>query len=74
MTHRQLFHNVATPDARGVTWAGIYAYSERGSTRDNLSYDDLRDGLYKALARLGSRQRVLVVPPDFTRFIRRRDR
>ena len=43
-------------------------YSERSSTRDNLSYDDLRDGLYKALARLGSRQRVLVVPPDFTRF------
>ena len=43
-------------------------YSERGSAKDKLSVDDLRDGLYKALARLGKRQRVLVVPPDFTRF------
>jgi nickel-dependent lactate racemase len=43
-------------------------YSERGSAKDKLSLDDLRDGLYKALARLGKRQRVLVVPPDFTRF------
>ena len=43
-------------------------YSERGSVKDKLSLDDLRDGLYKALARLGKRQRVLVVPPDFTRF------
>jgi nickel-dependent lactate racemase len=42
-------------------------YSERGSAKDKLSVDDLRDGLYKALARLGPRQRVLVVPPDFTR-------
>ena len=43
-------------------------YSERGSTKDKLSLDDLRDGLYKALASLGPRQRVLIVPPDFTRF------
>jgi nickel-dependent lactate racemase len=43
-------------------------YSERGSAKDKLSLDDLRDGLYKALAQLGKRQRVLVVPPDFTRF------
>jgi len=43
-------------------------YSERGSAKDKLSLDDLRDGLYKALARLGKPRRVLVVPPDFTRF------
>jgi nickel-dependent lactate racemase len=43
-------------------------YSERGSAKDKLSLDDLRDGLYKALAALGPRQRVLIVPPDFTRF------
>ena len=43
-------------------------YFERGSAKDKLSLDDLRDGLYKALAKLGPRQRVLVVPPDFTRF------
>jgi nickel-dependent lactate racemase len=41
---------------------------ERGSAKDKLSVDDLREGLFKALDRLGSRQRVLVVPPDFTRF------
>ena len=43
-------------------------YSERGSAKEKLSLDDLREGLYKALARLGKPQRVLVVPPDFTRF------
>ena len=42
-------------------------YLERGSARDNLSVDDLREGLFQALDRLGPRQRVLVVPPDFTR-------
>jgi len=43
-------------------------YFERGSPKAKLTLDDLRDGLYKALASLGKRQRVLVVPPDFTRF------
>ena len=43
-------------------------YFARGSAKDKLSPDDLRDGLFQALDRLGSRQRVLVVPPDFTRF------
>ena len=43
-------------------------YFERGSPTDRLSDDDLRDGLNHALAQLGSRQRVLVIPPDFTRF------
>src|ERR1700690_3380396 len=40
---------------------------ERGSAEDRLSLDDLRQGLFQALKRLGPRQRVLVVPPDFTR-------
>ena len=43
-------------------------YFERGSAKAKLSLDDLRDGLYTSLARLGKPQRVLVVPPDFTRF------
>jgi len=43
-------------------------YFERGSPKTRLSLDDLREGLYKSLARLGKPQRVLVVPPDFTRF------
>ncbi len=42
-------------------------YFERGSVDDKLSSDDLRKGLSHALGRLGPRQRVLVVPPDFTR-------
>src|ERR1017187_197036 len=43
-------------------------YFERGSSNDRLSLDDLRQGLFQALDRLGPRKRVLVVPPDFTRF------
>ena len=43
-------------------------YFERGSVADKLSLDDLRKGLSHALDRLGPRKRVLVVPPDFTRF------
>ena len=43
-------------------------YFERGSPTDRLTGDDLRTGLFQALDRLGPRQRVLVVPPDFTRF------
>jgi len=43
-------------------------YFASGSVEDNLSLDDLRTGLFQALDHLGPRQRVLVVPPDFTRF------
>ena len=43
-------------------------YFERGSTTDRLSPDDLRQCLFTALKSLGPRKRVLVVPPDFTRF------
>ena len=40
----------------------------RGSPTDSLSADDLRAGLEKALAALGRRRKVLLLPPDFTRF------
>src|SRR5450759_603561 len=43
-------------------------YYERGSVADKLSLDDLRKGLSSALDHLGPRKRVLVIPPDFTRF------
>jgi nickel-dependent lactate racemase len=43
-------------------------YFERGSPTDTLTTDDLRAGLFHALDQLGPRKRVLVVPPDFTRF------
>ena len=43
-------------------------YFARGSITDKLSKDDLRHGLFAALKKLGARNRVLAVPPDFTRF------
>jgi nickel-dependent lactate racemase len=43
-------------------------YFARGSVTDKLSDADLRAGLFAALEKLGPRQRVLTVPPDFTRF------
>ncbi len=43
-------------------------YFARGSVGDQLQTDDLRAGLVQAFNRLGARQRVLAVPPDFTRF------
>ena len=43
-------------------------YFARGSATAKLSVADLRKGLFQALDRLGPRRRVLVVPPDFTRF------
>jgi nickel-dependent lactate racemase len=39
----------------------------RGSPTDNLSADDLRSGMEAAFARLGSRSRVMILPPDYTR-------
>ena len=41
---------------------------ERGSASEDLGPDDLREGMCAALDRLGPRQRVVLVPPDYTRF------
>src|SRR5450631_967335 len=38
-----------------------------GSPNTELSDDQIRAGLFEALAKLGNRKRVLAVPPDFTR-------
>ena len=43
-------------------------YYSKGSTDTSLSAEDLRDGLFEALAKMGGKQKVLAVPPDFTRF------
>ncbi|MCX7590040.1 MAG: lactate racemase domain-containing protein [Kiritimatiellae bacterium] len=43
-------------------------YFARGSPEENLSSEDLRNGLFTALEELGPRRRILAVPPDFTRF------
>jgi len=40
----------------------------RGNEKDDLSSRDLKEGLCNALDKLGQRNRVLAVPPDFTRF------
>ncbi len=43
-------------------------YYQRGSKTDSLSTEDLKAGLVKAFDQLGVKQRVLAIPPDFTRF------
>ena len=42
-------------------------YYEKGSSDTALSHDDLKKGLYEALDKLGERQKILAVPPDYTR-------
>jgi nickel-dependent lactate racemase len=46
-------------------------YYSRGSEKDSLSADDLKQGLCAALDKLGPRKKVLVLPPDITRFYSR---
>lgn len=43
-------------------------YFKHGSVNTSLSNDELRKGVYEALDKLGPKRKVLVVPPDFTRF------
>ncbi|MHC4665737.1 MAG: nickel-dependent putative hexonate epimerase [Planctomycetota bacterium] len=40
----------------------------RGNENDNLTSEDLKEGLHSALDKLGSRKKVLAIPPDFTRY------
>lgn len=43
-------------------------YFERGSENDSLTSQDLQFSINTALGKLGPRKKVLVIPPDFTRF------
>jgi nickel-dependent lactate racemase len=43
-------------------------YFARGSKTDVLNDNDLKEGLFSALDKLGQRKKVLALPPDFTRF------
>jgi nickel-dependent lactate racemase len=43
-------------------------YYKRGSETDTLTDEDLKQGLSEALDKLGPKQKVLVIPPDITRF------
>ncbi|HDQ15234.1 MAG TPA: DUF2088 domain-containing protein [Sediminispirochaeta sp.] len=43
-------------------------YYQRGGVNENISNEELIEGLYEALDRIGPRRRVIAVPPDITRF------
>lgn len=43
-------------------------YFKRGSESTDLSSEELKQGVYEALSQLGRRNKVLIVPPDITRF------
>src|SRR4030042_93211 len=43
----------------------------KGNPEASLSAEDLKDGLYSALDKLGSRKKVLAIGPDITRFYSR---
>jgi nickel-dependent lactate racemase len=42
-------------------------YFETGSPSTSLSADDLKNGMHAALDKLGAKQKVLAIPPDYTR-------
>lgn len=43
-------------------------FFEKGSEDFSFSKEELKNSLYSALDQIGSRKKVLVIPPDFTRF------
>jgi nickel-dependent lactate racemase len=43
-------------------------YYKRGHKGDSLSAEELREGLYAALEKIGPRKKVIAIPPDITRF------
>lgn len=43
-------------------------YYSKGSAKEVLSHGDLQEGIIAALDRLGTRKKVFVLPPDFTRY------
>ncbi len=42
-------------------------YYENGSTETSLSGDDLKRGMFEALKSIGTKNKVLAIPPDYTR-------
>jgi nickel-dependent lactate racemase len=42
-------------------------YFEKGSTDTNFSAEDLKLGLFEAFKKIGDKQKVLAIPPDYTR-------
>lgn len=43
-------------------------YYQAGSENTVIGPNDLEYGIYSALIKIGKRQKVLIIPPDFTRF------
>jgi hypothetical protein len=43
-------------------------YYEKGSADLNLTDDEIRAALAETLGKIGTRSRVLAIPPDFTRY------
>ena len=43
-------------------------YIEKGSEFDIISSDELKSSVYAALEKIGSKNKVLTIPPDFTRY------
>lgn len=43
-------------------------YFAKGSEQTELSEEDIKEGLYTAFGELGEKKKILVIPPDFTRF------
>jgi len=43
-------------------------YYQRGSETEKITLEGLREGLLEALEKLGPKKKVLLIPPDFTRF------
>ncbi len=46
----------------------IMIYFSQGSPQDDLSPADMKRAVAEALDRMGRREKVLILPPDFTRF------
>ena len=46
-------------------------YFTKGSDKDEINKEQLKEGLYSALEKLGKRKKVLAVPPDITRYYSR---
>lgn len=42
-------------------------YYENGSTETALSAENLKNGMFEALKNIGEKQKVLAIPPDYTR-------
>ncbi len=43
-------------------------YFEKGSDATILRHQELKEGLFEALDRIGPRRKILAIPPDFTRY------